>query len=236
VVSVIDGEQVKIQTGDVLAIASKIVSTCERRIVKLARVRVTRRAHDVSNHWGLDSRLTAVVLREADEVCGGVKGFLLTFKNGMLVPNAGVDLKNSPRGTAVLWPVDPDRSARELRMALERQHGARIGVVIVDSHITPLRLGTVGLALGLSGLVPIQDHRGIRDIFGRTIRVTQSNAADDIASAAHLLMGEATDHIGAVLIRNAPIKLQPTADGKHAKLARDECLIANNLRTADSLP
>ena len=219
----------RLRRGDILAIASKIVSACEGRIVKLAGVRVTAQAKRLSVRWRLDERLAAVVVKEADEIIGGVNGFLLTVKNGILTPNAGVDLKNSPPGTATLWPTNPDRSASQLRRSLQLNFKTKIGVEIIDSHVTALRLGTVGLTIGLSGFIPIRDYRGVRDLFGRAVRVTQANVADDLAAAAHLLMGESSEHIGAVIIRGSVIELEPRCDGRLAKLSSTKCLIGSSL-------
>jgi len=222
-------EGLRLQHGDILTVASKIVSTCERRVVKLTDVSVTPRSRRLANRWKIDEHLAALVINEADQILGGVKGFILTVKNGILTPNAGVDLKNSPPGTATLWPIDPDRSADRLRRNLERRYKRVIGVEIVDSHVTALRLGTVGLAIGVSGFVPIIDRRKARDIFGRPIRVTQENEADDMAAAAHILMGESTERVGAVLIRGAPVELRGLGDSERVKLSRKKCLIAHNL-------
>jgi coenzyme F420-0:L-glutamate ligase len=184
----------------------------------------------------MDERLAAVVMNEADQIIGGVNGFLLTVKNGILTPNAGVDIKNSPPGMATLWPINPDRSAHQLRRNLEHRYETTIGVEIVDSHVTALRLGTVGLAIGVSGFVPIRDRRGARDIFGRSIRVTQANVADDMAAAAHFLMGESAERIGAVLIRGASIKADAVRNGRLAKLSRRKCLIGSSLADIRSNP
>jgi F420-0:gamma-glutamyl ligase len=173
--------------------------------------------------------LAAVVIDEAEQILGGVNGFLLTVKNGILTPNAGVDLKNSPPGTAILWPINPDRSAHRLRRNLERRCKTTIGVEVVDSHVTALRLGTVGLAIGASGFVPIRDERGIRDIFGRSIRVTQANVADDMAAAAHFLMGESAERIAAVLIRGAPVETCRGGNSDVIKLSPRKCLIGHGL-------
>ena len=215
--------------GDILAVASKIVSTCEHRVVKLSDVRLTASSRRLARRWSIDDPLAALVANEADEIVGGVTGFLLTIKNGILTPNAGIDIKNSPPGSATLWPVNPDRSARILRRGLERRFGTRIGVEIVDSRVTALRLGTVGLAIGLSGFCPVLDHRGVHDLFGRSIKVTQSNLADDIASAAHLLMGESAELIGGVIIRGAGIDMTSTASGGLVRLSRERCLIGGSL-------
>jgi len=222
-------ERLRLQHGDILAIASKIVSTCERRVIKLTDVRVTHRAQLLARRWRIDEHLAAKVINEADQILGGVNGFLLTVKNGIITPNAGVDLKNSPPGTATLWPINPDRSALQLRRNLEHRFRTSIGVEIVDSHVTALRLGTVGLAIGVSGFLPVQDRRGIRDLFGRSIRVTQANLADDLAAAAHFLMGESVERIGAVLIRGASVEANAVADSGLGKLSRKKCLIGNTL-------
>ena len=212
-----------------MAVASKIVSICERRVARFADIRVSALATRLSRRWRLDKHLAAVIVEEADEILGGVNGFLLTVKKGILTPNAGVDLKNSPPGTATLWPSNPDRSANLLRRSLERRFQTRIGVVIVDSHVTALRLGTVGLAIGLSGFVPVRDHRGARDLFARQIRVTQTNVADDIAAAAHLLMGESSESIGAVVVQGSDVGMITHATSRFVKLNRRKCLIGNSL-------
>jgi F420-0:gamma-glutamyl ligase len=183
----------------------------------------------LAREWKIDPYLTAVVLREADGILGGVPGFLLTMKKGILTPNAGVDLKNSPPGMATLWPLDSDKSAQRLRAGLEHRYTTRVGVEIVDSHVTPLRLGTVGLAIGLSGFLPVLDSRRRLDLFGRPIKVTQTNVADGLAAMAHVLMGEAAERVGAVLIRGAPVTLNSSGRSKLAKLKRDKCLIGNCL-------
>jgi coenzyme F420-0:L-glutamate ligase len=222
-------QEITFRRGDILAVASKIVSTCEGRVVKLSDLPTTPRGKRIADAWGIDPRLCTAVIKEADQILGGAKGFLLTVNDGILTPNAGLDLKNSPPGTVTLWPVNPDRSASQLRRNLERRYHKQIGVEIVDSHVTALRLGTVGLAIGVSGFVGVQDHRGVRDLFGRPIRVTQSNVADDLAAAAHFLMGESTERVGAVLIRGGTSKVGRVGNGGLAKLNRKRCLIGNSL-------
>ena len=219
-----------LQTGDVLAIASKVVSIAEGAVVDLARLEVTKKAVQIARRWHLRAQLAALVLQEADAVLGGVKGFLLTSKDGIMTANAGVDLKNTPRGMAVRWPNNPDKTAVTLRKTLERKFRARLGVIIVDSRVTPMRLGTVGLAIGSSGIAAVRDYRGVHDLFGRKIRVTQSAVIDDLASCAHLLMGEAGERVGAVVIARAPVELDRRSDSRFAHLDMDRCLIASNLR------
>ncbi len=226
----IDGQGMPLRNNDVVAVASKIVSICENRVLNLNEVRVSARAKRLAKGWGMDERLVSIVVDEADQILGGVKGFLLTIKDGILTANAGVDLKNSPPGTATLWPKSPDVSARRLQRRLQRRAKTRIGLEIVDSRVTALRLGTVGLAIGIAGFSPVLDDRTKPDLYGRKIRVTQSNIADDLAAAAHVLMGERNGKIGAVLIRSAPVILTANSSSNRLKLKRRECVIANNIR------
>jgi coenzyme F420-0:L-glutamate ligase len=183
----------------------------------------------------MDQRLGAIVLEEADRILGGVRGFLLTVKNGILTANAGIDLKNCPPGTAILWPKNADRSAALLRKRLEKRYSARLGVIVVDSRVTAMRLGTVGLAIGVSGLAPVSDHRGTSDIYGRKAKITQTNVADDLASSAHLLMGETNQRIGVVIARGVPVSLRDVDGSRRARLNATRCLIARNIASARKL-
>jgi coenzyme F420-0:L-glutamate ligase len=232
VLNTIKSKRLQLNDGDVVAVASKVVSTCEGRIVALGQVRVTQTARRIANRWEMDERLARLVLDEAEAIFGGVRGFLLTIKNGILTANAGIDLKNSPLGTASLWPERPDASARALRRSLELNYNARLGIELVDSRVTPLRLGTTGLALGLSGFVPILDYRGKPDLYGRRVRITRTNIADDIAASAHLLIGESNERVGAVIVRNAPIVLSESANSRQVRLDNRRCLITNSLASA----
>jgi coenzyme F420-0:L-glutamate ligase len=215
---------------DIVAIASKICSICESRIVRLGEVAVTARAQRIAVKWQIDQRLAALVTQEADRIIGGVPGFLLTVKNGILTANAGIDLKNTLPGTAVLWPHNPDRTAARLRRALEEEFDVTLGVIVVDSRITPLRLGTIGVAIGVSGVRPVRDMRELHDLYGRKVKATQVNIADDVASSAHLLMGEANERVGAVVLRNAPIAFSYKGSSRQALIPTSRCLIMNNLR------
>jgi len=219
----------RLSDGDVIAVSSKVVAASEGRVVKLNSVRVTGTAKQLSRKWHVDPRLATLVLDESEGILGGVAGFLLTIKSGILTANAGIDLKNSPRGTVTLWPHDADISAARLRKSLEEASGKRLGVIVVDSRVTPLRLGTVGLALGVSGFFPVRDIRGKPDIFGRKVKATQANMADDLASSAHVLMSESNEHQALVVIRGAPVLLRSGGGSKEALLSREKCLIASNI-------
>lgn len=225
----IEKKNLHLKNDDVVAVASKVVSLCEHRIVQLDDVRVSPAARRVAKRWHIDERLARIAMDEADWILGGLNGFLLTVKNGILTANAGVDLKNSPPGTASLWPENPDKSARTLRRFLERRQRISLGVEVVDSRVAPLRLGTIGLAIGVSGFAPVADERGKPDLYGRKVRVTQINVADDLAASAHLLMRETTERIGAVILRNAPVKFSGEFGSRRATLSMRRCLILSNI-------
>ena len=220
---------IALRDGDIVCIASKVVSIAERQIVTLDEIDVTHKARILAKRYGMNTKLAQIVLEEADEIMGGVTGFLLTIKNNILTANAGVDVKNSPPGTATLWPNKPDHSAAALRNILRQENHTKIGVLIVDSRITPLRLGTTGLAIGLAGVNPIKDERGKYDLYGRRVRFTQMNVADDLAASAHLLMNERMERTALIVIRGAPISLNKSAS-RETTLAPNKCLFFSTMR------
>lgn len=133
-----------------------------------------------------------LVAREADVLLGETAyGFHLTIKHGILIPSAGIDESNSETDDYILFPEDPYRSARELGLRLRRDWGLEhLGIVVTDSHTTPLRIGVTGVSLAHWGFRAVLDRVGSRDIFGRELRVTRQNLVDGIAAASVLMMGE----------------------------------------------
>jgi len=162
------------------------------------------------------------VLNESDEIIGGIPGFLLCTSRGNLLPNAGVDGSNAPDGQVTLLPSDPDKSARIMRKAIADETGAAIAVLIIDSRTHPMRYGCSGVAIGCSGIPSVLDERGNRDLFGRELKVTRRAIADNIASAAELLMGEADEGIPVVLVRGLDI---PFGDYEGIEqISAEECI------------
>ena len=211
------------RNGDILVVSSKAVATAEGRVVRLEEVRPSARARRLAVRAGISPELAEVVLGEADEILGVGGGAVLTFKNGALCANAGVDLSNAPPGCAVLLPADPGSSAERIRREVLRATGRRIGVVISDSAVRPLRRGTIGQAIGFAGFEPVIDCRGVLDLFGRRMRLTFIALADLLASAAELLMGETAGRIPAVIVRGVKTKLSDSPRLSPA-VGRDEDL------------
>jgi coenzyme F420-0:L-glutamate ligase/coenzyme F420-1:gamma-L-glutamate ligase len=196
-----------LRSGDVLVLAQKIVSKAESRYVDLDTVKVSDHAKAVALQCDKDPRLIEVILSESTAVLRVRPGLIITrHRLGFVSANAGVDRSNvAPDGIdrVLMLPENPDRSAAQLRAALRDRFGVDFGVIIADSHGRPHRLGTVGVAIGLSGLPGIEDWRGRRDLFGYTLQHTEVGTADQIAAAATLLLGQAAEAIPAVIVRGA---------------------------------
>ena len=218
-----------VKNGDIIAVASKAVSISERSIVSLSKVRPRALARRLGRRFDMVPEFAQVVLNEADAVYGGVPGALLTLKNGDAIANSGVDRKNAPGDSVIPWPLDPQRSAETLRRTLNRKLGKRVGVVIVDSRVTPLRLGTIGLAIACSGIQPIRDSRGMKDLYGRKARITFQALADGIAGAAQLLMGETQEKVPFVLVRRAPVQLGERKGSDLMTLPVKDCLYMSQI-------
>ena len=179
----------------------------------------------------MDPRLVEVVLGESESVVGGVKGFLLTLQQGTLLPNAGVDLSNTPEGTALPLPKDPNGSAVRIRKVIEEKTGARVAVIIADSRTHAMRLGCASVAIGCAGIRAVIDERGRTDLYGRVLEVTQRAVADNIASAAVLVMGEADESIPCAIVRGLGL---PIVDEVGVpSIAAEECLFMGVALHAD---
>jgi coenzyme F420-0:L-glutamate ligase/coenzyme F420-1:gamma-L-glutamate ligase len=188
--------------GDVLVVAQKVVSKAEGREVALHAVAPGREAVRLAAIVRKDARLVEVVLQESVRVVRAAPGVLLVeTHHGFVCANAGVDHSNTPPGTVLRLPVDPDASAARLRDALGRVFGTSPAVIIADSHGRAWRLGTVGVAIGAAGVDALWDLRGRLDLYGRALEATVTGRVDELAAAATLVMGEAAEGIPAALIR-----------------------------------
>lgn len=206
------GSGIQLQSGDVLVLAQKIVSKAEGRVVKLNAVTPGAEAERVAAITNKDPRLVELILQESKSVSRMRRGVLIVrHRLGFTSANAGIDRSNVPQDeqepAVLLLPVDPDRSAESLRAALSAATGAAVAVVISDSHGRPFRLGTVGVAIGVSGVPALWDRRGESDRQGYRLQHTEVALADEIAAAAGLLMGQADEGVPAVVVRG--LKLPP---------------------------
>lgn len=175
----------ELRTRDVLVVTHKVVSKAEGRVVEVVDEAAYRRL--------VEDEAASILRRRGDLV-------ITKTRHGFICANAGVDRSNTEAGTAVLLPLDPDRSAHRLRTLIERATGASIAVVVTDTFGRPWRQGVVDVAIGVSGLPAILDLRGTVDGSGNVLEVTEVAIVDEIAAAADLVMGKA-DRIPAAIVR-----------------------------------
>jgi coenzyme F420-0:L-glutamate ligase/coenzyme F420-1:gamma-L-glutamate ligase len=209
-----------LQDGDVLVIASKIVSKAEGQQVHLSSVTPDDRAQELAEITGKDPRIVQLILDESVAVSRAARGVLVVeHRQGFVSANAGIDRSNvdDDADTVLLLPRDPDASAREIRQALQEATAKTIAVVISDTHGRPFRLGNIGVALGVAGMLALVDKRGDPDLFGREMRITLQAYGDLVASAAHLLSGEGAEGRPVVLLRGLAV---PPGDGRGSDLNR----------------
>lgn len=204
-----------LQDGDILVLAQKIVSKAEGRMLNLARVNPSARALELAASIEKDPRLVELILQESLEVLRTRPGTIIVeHRLGFVCANAGIDHSNvaglgdGQEEWVLLLPENPDDSAHRIRQGLERAASVRLGVLIIDSHGRAWRQGTVGAAIGLSGMPGLVDLRGCPDLFDYTLRITQVGAADELAAAASLVMGQAAEGTPVVHVRGFPYPLR----------------------------
>ncbi|MBF8290621.1 MAG: Coenzyme F420-0:L-glutamate ligase [Chloroflexi bacterium] len=194
---------VPLRADDVLVVTQKVVSKAEGAIVDLKAVEPRPEAVEFGKAWDRDPRQLEVVLREAARVVRMEHGVLITeTPHGFICANGGVDASNvGPASGSVvtLLPKDPDASAARIRHAIRERHGVDVPVVISDSFGRPWRWGIVDVAIGVSGLLPIEDLRGSPDRDGRVMKSTIRAVADELASAAELALGKVAGRPAAIV-------------------------------------
>ncbi len=215
-----------LHTGDVLVIGQKVVSKAEGRIVDLRKVQPSPEAIHLAQESGKEAREVEILLGESRKVLRVRTGLIIVeHRLGFVCANAGLDHSNvrgrggDPQDWVLLLPVDPDTSAQEIRLKLERKTGVSIGVLIIDSHGRAWRMGTVGVAIGVAGFPALLDLRGRPDLYGEPLRVTQVGLADELAAAASILMGQADEGRPVVHVRGIPY---PLREGSLNEILRPE--------------
>jgi coenzyme F420-0:L-glutamate ligase/coenzyme F420-1:gamma-L-glutamate ligase len=206
---------IALQDGDILVLAQKIVSKAEGRLVNLTTVTPGDEAMHYAEVTGKDPRLLELILSESREVVRTRQNLIIVEHNlGFISANAGIDHSNvtGSWGAAEDWvlllPENPDHSAAQIRAALQESFNCRIGIQIIDSHGRAWRLGTVGTTIGLAGMPGLVDLQGTADLFDYHLRATLVGAADELAAAASLMMGQAAEGTPVVHVRGFPYPLR----------------------------
>jgi len=195
-----------IEDGDIIVITHVIVSRAEGNVTNLDEVVPSPFAKALAQQSGKDPALVEVILQESKGIVRMGDGHIITeTKHGYVCANAGVDQSNVPgeRNVALL-PKNPDGSARGIRRKIRRLTGKDVAVIVSDTHGRPLREGEINVAIGVAGINPIRDRRGETDLFGYVLRVKQTAVADELSSAAELVIGQANEGIPVAIIRGYP--------------------------------
>ena len=206
---------IQLQDKDILVIAQKIVSKAEGRMVNLGTISPSEKALELAVTTEKDPRVVELILKESNEILRTRPGAIIVeHKLGFVCANAGIDHSNvqgeggNPEDWVLLLPECPDRSAEQVRKEIEVTAKVSIGVLIIDSHGRAWRNGTVGAAIGLSGLPGLLDLRGKPDLFDFHLQITQVGIADELAAAASLIMGQAAEGTPVVHARGFPYLLR----------------------------
>ena len=209
-----------IQDSDILVVTHVAVSKAEGNIVNLDKVSPSERAKELAQKLEKDPALVEVILQESREIVRVGNGNLIAeTKHGLVCANAGVDRSNvqGDRNVALL-PKDPDASAENIRQEIRKLTDCDVTVIISDTHGRPLREGEINVAIGVAGIKPIRDRRGEKDLFGYVLKVKQTAIADELASAAELVIGQANEGVPVAIIRG--YNYQKAENAKAIELVR----------------
>ena len=215
---------IQLENNDIFVIAQKIVSKSEGRMVNLATVTPSEKAIELAQKTEKDARVVQLMLQESNEIVRTrIGAIIVEHKLGFVCANAGIDHSNvagdgsENEEYVLLLPEDPDASAKALRDQIKQKTDINVGVMIIDSHGRAWRNGTVGVCIGLSGIPAMIDERGWKDLFGYTLKITIVGVADELAAAASLMMGQASEGIPAVHVHGFPY---PLGEGSLKELIR----------------
>jgi len=192
-----------IQNGDIIVITHVIVSRAEGNVVNLDNIIPSDFAKTFAQQFNKDPKHIEVILRESKSIVRMGDGKLITeTRQGFVCANAGVDYSNvSGNGKVALLPKNADHSAQEIRRKIRKLTGKDVAIIISDTHGRPLRDGEINIAIGVAGIKPIRDRRGEKDLFGYTLRIKRTAIADELSSAAELVIGQANEGIPVAIIR-----------------------------------
>ncbi len=213
---------ISLRDGDILVLAQKIISKAEGQFARLDEVQPSAEAHALATQSAKDPRVVELILRESTEVVRVRPGVIIAaHRLGFVMANAGIDASNVEHGrgeeTVLLLPENPDASAGRLRDRIRTVQGVDLGIIVNDSFGRAWRLGTIGTAIGVAGLPGLLDLRGRPDRTGRLLQVTDVGVADELASAASLLMGQAAEGRPIIHVRGFPYERR---EGSAAEIVR----------------
>jgi coenzyme F420-0:L-glutamate ligase/coenzyme F420-1:gamma-L-glutamate ligase len=196
-------QKTPLQDKDIIVVTHVVVSKAEGNIINLDEITPSEQAKKLAQKTKKDPALVEVILRETKEIVRiGPNSIITETKSGVICANAGIDRSNvSGDRNVVPLPKNPNASAQNIRQEIKRLTGANVAVIVSDTHGRPLRMGEINVAVGVAGIKPIRDRRGEKDLFGYVLRIKQTAIADELSSAAELVIGQANEGIPAAIIR-----------------------------------
>ena len=204
-VSDLDKNNIKPQTGDVIVISSKYIANSQGRVIESNKVIPSLDAKKIGLKFRMKHSMAELILRESDKIFGGIPGFVITASDNIMAPNAGIDKSNTKSGQVILYPDEPYLVAEQIKRKFLLEFGIHVGIIVADSRLMPGRTGTVGVAISCAGFEPTSDLRGQKDLHGNPLKVTFQAIADDLATIANMKMGEGSEAIPHVLIRDSGV-------------------------------
>ncbi|MFX1483761.1 MAG: coenzyme F420-0:L-glutamate ligase [Promethearchaeota archaeon] len=219
ILSELKESEMTLQAGDIVVITHSIISISEGKIYQVDKIEASERAKKISLNMGISAEKAEVALREAAEVLRETPVLITRTKHGIITDLSGIDESNAPQGAVVALPDDPDQSARKISESLSRSFAFNVPVIITDTQGRPWRKGAVNIAVGVAGMSPFTHNSGKEDIYGYELRGSLVCLADQIASSAELVMGQADEGIPVVIVRGVDFEKD---DGSASKIVRSD--------------
>lgn len=212
--------------GDIIVVTQKIVSKAEGRVFHLKSIRPSHLAKKIASRSRKEPELVELILRDAESIVRLYGGHIITeTRQGWICANSGVDVSNISGGdSAALLPINPDRSAQQIRKRIKELSGRRLAVIISDTFGRPFRIGHIDVAIGSSGISPILDLRKKKDLFGYILRIKQTAIIDELASTAELVIGNADEKIPVAIIRGYIYPTSESLTATHLVMSKERSL------------
>lgn len=220
----------KLEDGDVIVISTKYVSNSQGRIVDIDKIKPSKQGKEISQKFKLKSEIAEIVLRESDKIFGGISGFVITSADNIMAPNAGIDKSNAKKGKVILYPNKPYLIAEQIRRKIFLKFLIHVGIILVDSRLMPVRVGTSGVAVACAGIEPVLDMRAKKDLDGNPLKVTFQAVVDNIATIANHKMGEGAESKPFAIVRDSDAKLTDRKiSPNEMAISPDQCVYVRGL-------
>jgi len=195
-------ESIEIRDADIIIIAETVISKAEGNKIKLGSIEPSLKALSIAEKTGKEPELVEAIILQSNKIIAVGPDFIISeTKHGFVCANAGIDESNVENGIATPIPDNPDKSAEIIRKKIEEDTGKEVVVIISDTQGRAFREGAIGTAVGISGMNPLWNRKGEKDLYGRKLQTTNIAVADELAAAASILMGQADEGIPVVIIR-----------------------------------